>query len=167
VSRGLGAMLVEEQYNSLMPHHPNLGSAYNYCLWHCLEGVKLWIEECKFEGDVVYFFESGHRSQAEANRIMHLAFDSEEARRPFRYLSHAFVDKKRFPPVQAADLLAWQMFTDWKHGAGGRSRRKDFAYLIEAKNHRGTVIDAKRILYHAELMRAQNAWGDASEEPPS
>ena len=160
VVRGLGAMVVSDQYNALMPHHQNMGSAYNYCIWHCREGVRLWADEVQFNGDVAYFFESGHKSQSEANRIMHLSFKRKGAGCPFRYLSHTFVDKKKFPGVQAADLLAWQMFTDWKHGAVGTPRRKDFAYLIEGHNHRVVLIDADRILYHVNQMIEQKAWDD-------
>ncbi len=159
-TRRIVSLMVPDDYQDLMPFHGNMGSDYNYCLWNCLEGVRLWVDEAQFDGDIAYFFESGHASQSEANRIMEFAFANEGSRRPFRYMSHAFVDKKKFPPVQAADILAWQMFTDWKHGAIKRSRRKDFAALIEDKKHRHTVMNRERIMYHVSRMIAQGAWLD-------
>lgn len=40
--------------------------------------------------------------------------------------------KKDCAPVQAADILAWQWFTDVKHSILGKPRRKDFESLIES-----------------------------------
>ena len=159
VIRGIGAMMVASVYEKLMPYHHNLGGAYNYCIWHCLEGVGIWADEAGFDGSTSYFFEGGHKSQSEANRIMSLAFGEGEARKKFRYSSHSFVDKKKVPGVQAADLLAWQMYTDWRHGMEKRPRRKDFASLIDGRKHRVQVMDAKRVLYHRSLMEQMNAWG--------
>lgn len=156
--RGIGAIMPARMYEELMPHHPNMGGAYNYCLWNCLEGVRLWREEKGYAGDVAYFFESGHKSQSEANRIMSQAFCDPEKGRPFGYSAHAFVDKRKFPGVQAADILAWQMCTDWKHGRDGRPRRKDFASLVEQRDHRVQIIDAERILYHVREMTKMGAW---------
>lgn len=158
VTRGIGAMVVADVYKQLMPFHPNMGSAYNYCIWHCLEAVKMWIEEEGQDIDVRYYFEQGHQSDHEASRILSFAFAKPGSGKPFGYASHNFVDKKSMPGVQAADLLAWQMFTDWRHGMEKRPRRKDFEYLISDKKHRVCIIDAKRILYHVELMKKMNAW---------
>jgi hypothetical protein len=83
------------------------------------------------------------------------------------YVSHTFVDKKKFPCIQAADLLAWQMFTDWKHGMDKRPRRKDFSYLLEGGNHRYSVATAAAIRKHVSEMVALDAWGTGgfSTEP--
>jgi hypothetical protein len=167
--RGMGAMIVAERYDELMPYHPNLGGSYSYCIWNCLIGIGEWRKEANYQGDMAFFFESGHASQSEANRTMDLAFRSPESRAKLGYVSHTFVDKKKFPAVQAADLLAWQMFTDWKHGMTKKPRRKDFAYLIDGKNHRALVLDAEKILKHASEMTAMDAWGNggSSSEQPS
>jgi hypothetical protein len=156
--RGVGAYLMKEAFTELMPHHPQLGSDYNYCIWNCLELVGGWIAEVSYEGDIAYFFEAGHQSQSQTNRLMTDAFSDAETRAQWRYRSHSFVDKLEFPGVQAADIFAWQMAIDAKHGATGRPRRKDFAYLIEDHNHRGSIVDAERILHHVQLMREKGAW---------
>lgn len=163
-ARGIGAMLVSRVYDQLMPFHPNIGSAYNYCIWHCLEATRIWIEELGTDVEIDYRFERGHKSDGEADRIMTLAFSDLSGRKPFGYASHGFVEKRAAPGVQAADLLAWQMYTDWRHGMEGRPRRKDFAHLISKKKHRVCVIDAKRILYHVNRMNSEGAW-DGIVEP--
>lgn len=157
-ARGIGAMVVASVYEQLMPYHPNMGSAYTYCIWHCLEATRLWIEELGTAVEIDYHFERGHQSDREADRIMSFAFSNPASREPFGYASHTFVDKRMVPGVQAADLLAWQMYTDWRHGMEGRPRRKDFAHLISDKKHRTCVIDAKRILYHVARMKSDGAW---------
>ena len=157
-ARGIGAMIVASVYEQLMPYHPNMGSAYNYCIWHCLEAAHLWIEELGTPVKIDYHFEQGHKSDGEADRIMQFAFSKIGSRGPFGYASHTFVDKREVPGVQAADLLAWQMYTDWRHGMEGRPRRKDFAHLISDKKHRVCIIDAKRILYHVNRMKVDGAW---------
>ena len=101
---------------------------------------------------MAFFFESGHASQSEANRTMNLSLGLESSREMLGYVSHSFVDKKKFPCIQAADLLAWQMFTDWKHGKGRKPRRKDFVYLIEAKDHRFLALNPEHILKHVGEM---------------
>lgn len=156
--RGVGAIMPTGIYDKLMPYHDNLGGAYNYCLWQCLHGVEKWREENNSGDDMAYFFESGHKSQSQANRIMHFTFSEKHNRTRFGYIAHSFVDKRRFPGVQAADILAWQMCVDWKHGRDGRPRRKDFAYLIDQKDHRVTLINADSILGHVREMTAMGAW---------
>ena len=161
--RGIGAMVVSSVYEQLMPFHPNMGSAYNYCIWHCLEAARLWIEELGTAVEIEYHFERGHQSDSEADRIMTLAFSNPSGRKSFGYASHKFVDKRAVPGVQAADLLAWQMYTDWRHGMEGRLRRKDFAHLVSDKKHRVCIIDAKRILYHVDRMKSEGAWDSPVE----
>jgi hypothetical protein len=33
IVRGLGAAVIESEYDLLMPYHQNIGGPYNYCLW--------------------------------------------------------------------------------------------------------------------------------------
>lgn len=156
--RGIGCVLSNGLYEDLMPLHPNMGSSYTYCLFHCLQGARLWREEAEFDGEIAYVFESGHKSQSEANRIMAFSFGTEANRTTHGYASHTFAEKKKFPALQAADIQAWQLCTDWKHGRDGLPRRKDFASMVEQKDHRVTLINAESILSHVREMTAMRAW---------
>jgi len=158
VTRGVGAIMPTGMYEQ-MPYHPNLGGAYNYCLWSCLEGARMWRSEAGNESDIAYFFEGGHKSQSEANRIMNLTFRERGQGQPYGYISHNFVDKRRFAGIQAADILAWQMCVDWKHGRDGVPRRKDFASLVEQRDHKVKIINAELILQHVREMTEARAWG--------
>jgi hypothetical protein len=80
---------------------------------------------------MAYFFEAGHESRTEADHIIKVLFSEERVRKDYRYSGHAFVLKEQTPAVQAADLLAWQWFTDKRHQVEGRPRRKDCISLLE------------------------------------
>jgi hypothetical protein len=158
-SAGIASVIKMEQYDRLMPYHQNLGGSYTFCIVVCLAGVLKWIQDNGFEGDISYFFEAGHKSQSEANRIMELMFDKSDARREYCYASHTFVRKEKAAPVQAADLLAWQCFTESKKAIqGGGVRRKDFASLITGSQHNLIRITDARILEIVEVMKKQDAW---------
>jgi hypothetical protein len=96
------------------PDHEQLGSAYSMCAHGCLAGVQSWADHAGFYGKIDYFFESGHKSQNEANRIMAEIFKQPALRQRHRYSSHAFADKRKIRPLQAADIIAWHWFTENK-----------------------------------------------------
>lgn len=159
---GLGATVNENEYNDLMPYHRNMGGAYTLCVFTCLHGVQWWAREAGFGGNASYFFESGHRSQREANRIMNLSRRVAKERGevwPIGYKSHAFVDKRTSAAVQAADLFAWQLFTDRKKVDAGKPRRKDFESMLSTGQYNAVHIDRDRILGLVDTMNRQNAWG--------
>jgi hypothetical protein len=93
--------------------------------------VREWLFRNPRPGKAAYFFEAGHRSQAQANSIMQEIFSLPQRRDEYQYGDHAFVDKEGTPAVQAADLLAWQWYTDKRHQIEGKPRRKDCASLLE------------------------------------
>ena len=138
VSYGIGITVSPADYETIVPDLPHdLGSAYSYSARLCLTAVKGWIESSAFTGDVAYFFESGHKSQAEANQIMTKIFEVPELRLAYRYASHTFADKRKIRPLQAADLLAWQWHTDNKRRLRGcTSMRADCFELMQAGNER-------------------------------
>lgn len=141
-SVGIGATINMEDYARFMVPLPQLGGAYSFCARHCLAATQIAIEEdFGIPGDVAYFFESGHKSQAEANGIMNQVFEDQELRREYRYASHAFMPKESSSALQAADLFAWQAFTYRKrYLSGNRVFRKDFEALCQGTPHKLTHI---------------------------
>lgn len=130
--KGFAVSVNVAQYELFMPNHPLAGKPYTFCAHSTIGGVINWIEDVNYQGDVAYFFEAGHASQPEANQIMEKIFAVPELRRASRYVAHAFVTKEKSLPVQAADLLAWQFYTDIRRQLRGETRhRKDFQSLID------------------------------------
>jgi hypothetical protein len=125
---GFSVTIDETQYDAWRADQYQLfGSAYTWCCWMSLIAVESWAEKAGFDGKIAYFFEAGHDSHAEANRIMTESMDIAG----IRYASHAFAKKREMRPLQAADLLAWQAAKfrkEWMKG--NRKPRADFRSLV-------------------------------------
>lgn len=115
-----------------LPIKPGLyDNAYSFCAQSILAGISAFIEKNPQIGKMVYFFEAGHKSRPQAEEIMRAMFAVPKHKHDFRYAGHAFVQKEDSPQIQAADLLAWQWYTDRRHQREGRPRRKDCASLLQ------------------------------------
>jgi len=172
--QGVAVAVNLKHWEALAPDSPIIGSPYSFCISVLLGGVQRWAQDTKYEGDIAYFFEAGHKSRNEANWIMEQTFDVPDLRADAHYVGHAFVDKTAAPPVQAADLLAWQFYTDTRRQIEGATvHRKDFASLIQHP-HKAVYITPDKItalakeqafgktasdilrLYHGDLVRSVN-----------
>jgi hypothetical protein len=147
--QGIAVTVNSKEFEQLMPKHPIIGTPYTFCAQIILAGIRGWIEYGIRAGfpidDMAYIFESGHRSQAEANRLMNTLFTNRRARAALKYAGHVFIRKETAPPVQAADLLAWQWYTDKRHQLEGRPRRKDCAKLLE-HHHNAVHLSPDRMI---------------------
>jgi len=114
ISYGIALTVEPKRFEEIMPPSLEIGSPYTFCAHACLAAVKAWASETKYDGKVSYFFESGHRSQSEANALMDRIFRMPKLRADHRYASHTFADMKDVRALQAADLIAWQWYTDHK-----------------------------------------------------
>ena len=133
---GLAVVINEQDYNYLFTRQDITGDAYSFCCWQILAGIQAWITRNNFEGEIAYFFEAGHKSQSQANSIMNRIFKNERLRARYRYAAHAFVDKQKVRPVQAADIYAWQQATQMKRWLKNNSNiRADFRALAAKPRH--------------------------------
>jgi hypothetical protein len=149
--QGLAVTVNEIEFSTYMLQHSLIGSPYSFCAHVLLAGVSSWLVANPMVTNVAYFFESGHKHQSEANNIMNILFTNAGARLAHRYSRHAFVDKEKAPPVQAADLLAWQWYSDKRHQLEGRPRRKDCASLTE-HHHNAIHIGPEKLAALAKAM---------------
>jgi len=125
---GFSVTIDETQYDTWRKdQYPLFGSAYTWCCWMSLIAVGSWAAKFGFDGKIAYFFEAGHKFQAEANKVMNETIDLPE----FKYASHAFVKKIDTRPIQSADILAWQAAKFRKEWMKGNRRpRADFRSLV-------------------------------------
>jgi hypothetical protein len=75
---------------------------------------------------------------------MHQMFKQPHLKAEYRYVGHAFVEKQKSPAVQAADLLAWQWYTNRLHQLEGKSRRKDCESLLKL-HHSATHLGPDKL----------------------
>jgi hypothetical protein len=133
---GFAIAVNEDDYNTLFKAGSPGGSAYSFCCWQILAGIRTWIKRNNFQGEIAYFFEAGHASAPEANSIMNRLFQNPQLRSGYCYAAHAFVDKQKVRPVQTADILAWQQATQVKRWLKNDHRmRADFRALTSKTQH--------------------------------
>jgi hypothetical protein len=115
---------------------------YEFCVWHCVTMVAMWAREKRpgVTHSISYIFESGDAHQSEANAMMNFAARTPIFREFSMYGGHAFLPKEKTRPTQAADLLAWQWFTDSKKRAKPPYKpRRDLQALLDGGVHHSTV----------------------------
>jgi len=120
-------------------------NAYAFCAQTIMVGVSEFIERNPIVKSMAYFFEAGHSSASQAHKIMEEMLKFPGRKHQFCYAGHAFVEKQKSPAIQAADLLAWQWYTDKRHELEGWPRRKDCASLLEGCFHTTVHIDNKEL----------------------
>jgi len=133
------------------PNPKWFNNPYTFTCYLCLVAVKKWIGDNNYQGEVAYFFESGHASQGDANKLMNRIFSKEELRIKYRYSSHSFADKANVRPLQCADLLSWQWFTYMKKIQNNLPPRKDFLALMQ-KEHFVQYVEEERIKYLSNAL---------------
>jgi hypothetical protein len=144
---GFSSSVREKDYTAWMPPRNTVGSAYVWCCWNSLIGVRIWAEKNRFGGRIAYFFEAGHKHQTEANGVMNRIFNDADFRQRYRYASHAFVPKEYNRPVQTADILAWHHVQDFRRYLDGRPRRRDFEALLEGQQDQYSVVHGRREMF--------------------
>jgi Protein of unknown function (DUF3800) len=156
---GLAVAVNEHDYNIWFPQPNPVGSSYSFCCWQILAGIQSWIWRNNFEGNVSFFYETGHASGPEANSLMTRIFNNPALRERYRYLSHTFADKQALRPLQAADMLAWHWGTQMKRWLKNDPRmRADFRALSGKPQHELFIANRKTVApvmaYHRHLQGA-------------
>jgi hypothetical protein len=154
-ARGFAVSVDVEAFREVMPSWAPTNSPYAFCARCVIDEMGRWFFKTGFRGKSAYFFEAGHESRSEAERVV-----SEVLTNPlnklndvhYGYVAHSFILKQESAAVQAADLLSWQWATDIKHQIDGRPRRKDFESLLQAPVD-GAHFDRARLLYYIELLK--------------
>ena len=153
--KGFVIGLNEDQYRLFMPvRHPLAGEPYTFCVQGAIGAITAWANQASYSGEIAYFFESGHQSQGQSNQLMAKIFADPGLKEMTRYAGHAFVEKRGTPGAQAADLLAWQFYTDIRRQMERirAGRRKDLESLL-AHDHEATYVSPWI------MVRIAKAWG--------
>lgn len=133
-------------------------SAYTFMLMLCVCKISEYMREHQPKSSVAYFFESGHAKAGEANRFMNLIPSIGGPVMDYhRYAGHAFVDKRRALPLQAADMLAWQHrhYLVRRIEDGINEPRKDFRALARPIDLQVEVLP-QHILAFRDIMKNAN-----------
>jgi Protein of unknown function (DUF3800) len=163
---GFAMTVVEKDFYELISHNKCTGGPYSFLL---RQSLSLIVAE-SFKDEIAYFFESGHRDQSEANRIMQDVFKSGDplVKEKYRYVSHTFADKQKMLPLQAADLLAWLWYSYSKTIVNNKPRmRKDLEALLKGKNYRVEHWNPDRLRGIAKLFQSLDDFRLGNVKPSS
>jgi hypothetical protein len=147
--RGFAVSVDVKPFNNIMINNGFFNSAYAFCARCIIDEIGRWFYQTKFSGKSAFFFENGHESRSEADRLI-----SGLLTNPFNkvsglnygYVAHGFVEKAESPPVQAADILAWQWAKNVKERVSDRPRRKDFEAMLRIPH----------VFYHFDEAKLRN-----------
>ncbi|MDQ2945470.1 MAG: DUF3800 domain-containing protein [Acidobacteriota bacterium] len=109
------------------------GGVYSFLAIHCLSIIGDWAKVSRYEGDISYFFEAGNDTQHQIDDTFRVVGKDPLMSQKCHYNSHTFVRKGEVRPIQAADILAWEWMTDWKHqfGMSDLPRRRSLHTLLQ------------------------------------
>lgn len=153
-AHGFAVSVDVEAYKEVMPSWAPTNSPYAFCARCVIDEMGRWFVKSSFRGKSSYFFEAGHESRSEAEKVVGAVLTNPLSKVTgvhYGYVAHTFISKEESAAVQAADLLAWQWTTDIKHQIAGRPRRKDFESLLQAP-FSGAHFSRERLLHYIQLL---------------
>lgn len=129
---GVGVLFKKTEFEAKAPpdwpHY--FGSIYSAACQMCLRATVHQLESMGRTDWVNYFFETGHKYQAEANALVNSKGKTQSSRKRYRYLSHAFVLKETVG-IQTADLLAWSVRKAYSDGILRGPAAQSFAVAMK------------------------------------
>lgn len=133
--QGIAVTINNLDFASVVAEFPKIGkhygTSYAFASHSVLAGVRSWIYRNPKVQEMAYFFEDGHGSRQRTDEIMANIFADSALHKEYRYVGRGFVTKQKSYAIQAADLFAWQWYTDRRHQLEGRPRRKDCENLLQ------------------------------------
>jgi hypothetical protein len=98
---------------------------YAMCVDACIGALRGFLDTNRLDGEIAYFFESGHKSAGMVYNMFARRVEADGA-------SITFESKLKVPLLQAGDLLAWQTRKNTQDTMRNiRPPRKDFLALME------------------------------------
>lgn len=106
---GFASSVVVADYDEVM--NPNIrlgyGEPHEFAVVSCMKHIREWSNQQGYYEPIAYVLESGSDRQRVVNAVFtHL---DEEQQREYRIGSWTFADKRDLNPLQAADILAYEM----------------------------------------------------------
>jgi hypothetical protein len=135
---GIGHSVVKEDFERILPQilQEFYGGPYGYCAFLCIARAIRWHGNKKISEPLDWVFEAGTEGSGQFNMLMSTLYANPDMRRDFKVNGWAFRDKT-VVPLQAADVLAYEMFkhvTNQIVGKGEKKVRISFNYLIRPQD---------------------------------
>lgn len=138
----------KEKVDVLKPY-----SAFTFSAVQCMRDITKWADANNRHDPIAYTFESGDGYDGELDAIRNEITGDENNRRRYRFCSLNTADKRRLSPLQAADILGYEIYKETInfHLANGEPRtiRKCVRNLLMGQDHFGGI-------YEGELLPSHN-----------
>ncbi len=158
MSFGVAAAISQKTFDNYADENPAImpttGTTYTMCAMWCLAAMGQWADRNSYDGPINYFFEAGHKSQGEAKDFLNSVSRNKRLKEMYHYGSHAFCDKKKVQPLQAADILAWEWRKAYMNEYGSQQRplRASLRSLLERPHGRIYFNEANIAIHCMHLM---------------
>jgi hypothetical protein len=155
---GIYTSLNVPAYEALMTgwHRERRGTPYHFCIQSCLSQTVIWAEHFHRQEPIAHVIEHGAGHNHEIEKGFRETFNNDGARMLFRLGSLSFETKERAIQLQAADMLAYEVWKDECNlhllkPEGRRARRKSFTALLHAP-HAGIYLGRSELEQTVELL---------------
>jgi hypothetical protein len=121
----IGQLLVKADFDSAVPPSVArmMGGPYGFCGYHCLKAVGEWCDNQKYQGGVHYVFEAGTEGHGQLDKMLNAVYKGSDIhRKKFRFSGWSFKDKSA-TPLQAADVIAYEMLKIGENHIVTKSRK--------------------------------------------
>jgi hypothetical protein len=109
VQRSFASTVIMEDYNRLTEEQKRaFGTPHAYAAVNCMKHIANWCNENNYNAPMAYVFEKGSAHDKEIRKLFEEILGAGE-REFYRVGSFSFADKKDVLPLQASDILAYEV----------------------------------------------------------
>jgi hypothetical protein len=167
----VGILIPKEPFDRIFSERAKqiCGGAYGLATTACWMDLAQIMREERIDGWVDYVLEAGSKGVGEITRVFTANLKDPESKAHLRLLSLRFKDKRGFLPLQAADMLAYELYKDFPRQPMGGLERKRWRYPIAALAaipRRWGYLDEDELRKFATILSMRAAMGDSGGLPP-
>ena len=131
---GFGCVVIKDDYDAEIQGEDRdaLGNSYEFCLRHCLADITHWLDARSGNDEILYVIESGAEGQGHLKHAFEVFANDAELRKSHRIKdidSFAFLPKSKAIPLQAADVLAYEIAKQAENRFGSVKRPVRLSFL--------------------------------------
>lgn len=111
VFAGFAVTLVLSDYEEIMTDEIRgyFGNPHQFVTIACMQHIMMWLREQNYKENISYVFESGSGYDADVMRMIAGIINDEKQADAYRVNSCSIENKRKFLPLQAADILAYEV----------------------------------------------------------
>lgn len=111
VFAGFAVSVVLSDYEEIMNDEIRgyFGNHHQFVTIACLRYIANWLRLQNYKETVAYYFESGSGFDADVERLLRDIINDERMSNVYRVHSCSIVNKRDFAPLQAADIIAYEV----------------------------------------------------------